>query len=67
MIAGHYSVLRIKNHSWKAGFGKDKTKGNYIVGQKSLSFEVTWQDHKKAKFEPFVNEHGHQGIRVLVE
>ncbi len=66
-MAGHYSVLRIKNHSFKAGFGKDKTKGNYIVGQKTLEFEVTWQDNKKAKLEPFVNDQGFQGIRVVVE
>ena len=38
----HHSVLRIKKNSWTAGFGKDKSKGNYHVVQKELELEITW-------------------------
>lgn len=63
----HQSVLRIKDKSWTAGHGKDKTKANYTVGQKRLEFEVTWKDRMQSQIIPFVDEHGHQGFRVIIE
>ena len=60
----HHSVLRIKNKSWTAGFGKDKSKGNYHVGQKELEFEVTWKPQMRPEFVPFVDDQGHQGRKV---
>ena len=60
----HHSVLRIKNKSWTAGFGKDKSKGNYHVGQKELEFEVTWKPQMRPEFVPFVDDQGHQGMKV---
>ena len=62
----HKSVLRIKNKSWTAGFGKDKSKGNYHVGQKELEFEITWRPEMKPEFIPFVDSKGHQGMRVKI-
>ena len=64
---GHYSALRILKKSWTAGFGKDKSKGNYVVGQKELEIEITWQDFMNAQFIPFTNDHGHQGMRVSIK
>ena len=60
----HHSVIRIKKKSWTAGFGKNKDKGNYHVGQKELEVEITWIPEMKTELIPFVNEHGHQGIRI---
>ena len=63
----HHSVLRIKKKSWTAGFGKDKSKGNYVVAQKEMELEITWKDSMKPQFIPFIDEHGHQGMKVLIE
>ena len=60
----HHSVIRIKKKSWTAGFGKNKDKGNYHVGQKELEVEITWIPEMKTELVPFVNEHGHQGIKI---
>jgi len=60
----HHSVIRIKKKSWTAGFGKNKDKGNYHVGQKELEVEITWIPEMKTELIPFVNEHGHQGIKI---
>ena len=60
----HHSVIRIKKKSWTAGFGKDKGKGNYHVAQKELEVEITWIPEMKTELIPFVNEHGHQGIKI---
>jgi len=60
------SVIKIKNKSWTAGFGKDKSKGNYHVGQKELEFEVTWKSGMRPEFYPFVDAQGHQGMRVKI-
>ena len=62
----HLSVLRIKNKSWTAGFGGDKSKGNYHVGMKELEFEVTWKSEMKPEFLPFIDDQGHQGMRVKI-
>ena len=64
---GHHSVLRIKKKSWTAGFGKDKLKGNYVVAQKEMELEITWKDCMKSQIIPFVDEHGHQGFKVLIK
>ena len=63
----HHSVLRIKKKSWTAGFGKDKSKGNYHVAQKEMELEITWKDHKEAQFIPFTDDQGHQGMRVVIK
>ena len=60
----HHSVIRIKKKSWTAGFGKNKDKGNYHVAQKELEVEITWIPEMKTELVPFVNEYGHQGIRI---
>ena len=60
----HHSVVRINKKSWTAGFGKNKDKGNYHVGQKELEVEITWIPEMKTELIPFVNEHGHQGIKI---
>ena len=62
----HHSVLRIKKKSWTAGFGKDKSKGNYHVGQKEMELEITWKPEMKPEFVPFVDDQGHQGMRVKI-
>jgi hypothetical protein len=64
---GHRSVLRIIKKSWTAGFGKDKSKGNYVVAQKEMELEITWKDCMKAQFLPFVDDQGHQGMRVVIQ
>ena len=67
MFKGHWSALRIIKKSWTAGFGKDKSKGNYVVGQKELEFEVTWQEFMNARFVPFINDQGHQGMKISIK
>ena len=66
MAAGYQSVLKIKEKSWTPGV-KDKTKANFHVGMKRLVAEVTWKDTRKASFIPFIDEHGHQGMRIIIE
>lgn len=66
MALGHHSVLRIKQKSWTAGFGKDKSKGNYVVAQKTMELELTWKDCMSSQFIPFVDQQGHQGMRILI-
>ena len=63
----HHSVLRIIKKSWTAGFGKDKSKGNYVVAQKEMELEITWKDSMKPQFVPFIDKQGHQGMRVIIE
>jgi hypothetical protein len=67
MKTGHWSALRIIKKSWTAGFGKNKLTGNYTVGQKELTLEVTWQDFMNAQFIPFVNDQGHQGMKISIK
>ena len=63
----HHSALRIIKKSWTAGFGKDKSKGNYTVAQKEMELEITWKDTMNPQFIPFIDEHGHQGMKVIIE
>ena len=63
----HHSVLRILNKSWTAGFGKNKSKGNYVVAQKKMELEVTWKDYMKPQFVPFVDDQGDQGMKIIIE
>ena len=62
----HHSVVRILEKSWTAGHGKDKSKGNYHVGQKELKLEITWIPEMQPELIPFVDKHGHQGWRVRI-
>jgi len=66
MGLGHHIAFRILQKSWTAGI-KDPSKANYTVAQKRFEAELTWQDNKEAKMIPFVNEQGHNGIRLIVE
>ena len=62
----HHSVVRIKKKSWTAGVGKNKSKGNYHVGQKELELEITWIPEMQPELIHFVDKHGHQGWRIKV-
>ena len=65
-MGGHYSVLKIIKKSWTAGLPKENHRANYHVGQRELEFEVTWKPNMRPQFIPFVDEFGHQGMRVKV-
>ena len=62
----HHSVLKILKKSWTAGLPKQNHRANYHVGQKELEFELTWKPEMKPQFIPFIDEFGHQGMRVKV-
>jgi len=60
----HHSVLKILKKSWTAGFPKENHRANYHVGQKELEFEITWKPQMKPEFLPFIDDQGHQGMKV---
>tara|TARA_A100001201_G_scaffold4180_2_gene8715 strand:- start:272 stop:487 length:216 start_codon:yes stop_codon:yes gene_type:complete len=66
-MSGYHSVLRIKEKSFSCGFGKDKSKGNTVVAQKRMELHITWQDSMKPQFIPYIDEHGFQGMKVIIE
>ena len=66
MGLGHHIAFRIIEKSWTAGI-KDPTKANYTVAQKRFEAELTWKDLKEAKLIPFIDEKGHNGVRIIVE
>ena len=50
-----------------------RKKGKYFLPMterraivKELEFEITWKPEMQPEFVPFVDEHGHQGMRVRV-
>ena len=63
----HHSVLRILNKSWTERNKKNKSKGNYVVAQKKMELEVTWKYYMKPQFVPFVDDQGHQGMKIIIE
>ena len=63
----HNSVCRIIEKSWTAGFGSNKSKGNYTVAQSRMEVLLTWKEYMNPQFIPYVDEQGHQGMRVIIE
>jgi hypothetical protein len=63
----HNSVCRIIEKSWTAGFGSDKSKGNYTVAQSRMEVKLTWKDYMNAQFIPEEDEYGHMGMRIIIE
>jgi|TARA_Y100000996_G_scaffold399685_1_gene368961 hypothetical protein len=63
----HNSVCRINKKSWTAGFPKQNHRANYHVGQKELELEITWKNFMNPQFIPFIDEQGHQGMRIIIE
>ena len=53
----HHTVLRIKKKSWSSG-------SDYHVGQQSLETEFTVKPGWTIHTETFVDDKGHQGLRV---
>ena len=56
----YQSVIRIKDKSFSQG-------ENFHVGMNRLEAEITWKKGRQPRFIPFVDNQGHQGMKVIIE
>ena len=42
-------------------------KGKLCGNEKEMELEITWKDSMRPQFIPFVDDQGHQGMRVVIE
>jgi len=62
----HQIVCRIKDKSWTAGVD-DIKKANYHVGMKRLELDLSWKESKQPRFLPYIDDQGHQAMKVIIE
>ena len=62
----HNAVARITEKAWTAGFGSDKSKGNYHVGMDLLELNITWKEYMRPELIPYIDDQGHQGLKIRI-
>ena len=60
MAKGYQSVVRFKEKAFSQG-------ENFHVGMTRLEAELTWKEGNQPVFIPFIDDQGHQGIRIIIE
>jgi hypothetical protein len=56
----HQSVLKIKEKSFSPS-------ADYHIGMNRLVAELTVKPGRRISLEPFIDEQGHPGIRIIAE
>ncbi len=60
MAKGYQSVVRFVEKAFSQG-------ENFHVGMSRLEAELTWKEGNQPVFIPFIDDQGHQGMRIIIE